>query len=103
MTRKKILKHLIEWESVQKALDVQLNQLYTLTLCQPDGPLLDAIYAVTGAYTEAVSLIVGDNNEWLNWWRYETEFGARPMEAANLNEALREITTLNELVGLISG
>lgn len=103
MTRKEILKHLKEWERLQKALDAQLDLLYDLTGTQPESPLLNAIYGVAEGHTKAVAQIVGDGSDWLDWWKWECEYGARVMQAANLDQKLRKIDTLSKLAGLIAG
>lgn len=102
MTRKDILKHLIEWERVQKALDAQLDKLYDLTGSQPDSPLFDAIYAAAEAYTESVARIVGDDTRAMEWWQFECGFGERPLQAAIHGKPLKLISNLKQLAALIA-
>lgn len=103
MTRKKILKHLIEWQSTQIELDDRLSQFYFLTGSQADSPLLKAIYAVAEAHTDSLALIVGDKDGWLDWWKFECNFGEKPMDAAFVGGELFEVKTLDVLAGLIAG
>ena len=103
MTRKKILKHLIEWQSTQIELDDRLSQFYFLTGSQADSPLLKAIYAVAEAHTDSVALIVGDKDGWLDWWKFENDYGAKAMSAALAGGNLFQINSLDELAGLIAG
>ena len=102
MTKKEILAELQQWETTQKALDAQLDQLYDLMGAQPDSPLFKAIYAVAEAHTNTVARIVGDDTEAMRWWQFECRFGERPMQAAIHGKKLRLISNLKQLAGLIA-
>lgn len=102
MTKKEILAKLVEWEAVQKDLDAQLERLYDLTGAQPDSAPLTAIYTVAEAHTKAVEEIIGDEMQWMDWWKYECRYGENALQAANLDKRLRKIDTLKKLAGLIA-
>jgi len=55
---------------------------------------------VESAYTRAVGMLVGDKGEWLEWYRYENEFGKNGMEAG-YGKKLKPITNLKELLAII--
>lgn len=102
MTKTEIYAELQAWERVQKGLESQLELFYDLTGAQPDSELLTAIYAVAEAHTNAIERIIGDEMQWCDWWKYECQYGEKPMQAANLDKRLRKIKTLKQLARLIS-
>lgn len=102
MTRKEILAELQQWETAQKALSEALDHLYDLTGAQPDSTLLLAIYAVSEAHTDAIERAIGDEMQWMDWWKYECQYGENALQAANLDKRLRKIKTLKQLAGLIA-
>lgn len=101
MTKAQILAELQAWERVQKGLDAQLDKLYDLLGTSGESPLLDAMYDVTAAHTEAVARIIGDDTKALEWWKYDCRFGENPMQAAIHGKKLRLISNLKQLAGLI--
>ena len=100
MTKKEILTELQAWERVQKGLDAQLDLLYDLVGCEPESPLLIAIYTLGEAYTDAVARIVGDTSGAMEWWARECDFGNNPLSAGK-GDKIRPIKTLKQLAGLI--
>lgn len=102
LSRESILESLTEWQTVQKALDAQLDHFCNLTGAQPDSDLLTAIYAVAEAHTEAVARLVGDKNQWMSWWKFECKFGVHSMRAGINGKKLRLISSLKQLAGLIA-
>lgn len=94
MTKTEILTELQAWERVQKALDAQLR-LFS------DTDLLDAIYAVANAHTEAVARIVGDSTKAMEWWAFDCGFGDNPLSAGK-GDKIRPIKTLKQLAALIA-
>lgn len=102
MNRKEILAELQQWQTVQKDLDKQLDKLYDLLGCVPDSPLLEAIYRLAEAHTDAIARIVGDDTKALEWWAVECRFGENPMQAAIHGKKLRPISNLKQLAALIA-
>lgn len=101
MTKAEIYAELQAWERVQRGLDEQLDNLYSLLSVAGESPFLDAIYAVSTAHTNAVARIVGDDTGALEWWRYECDFGNNPLSAGK-GDKIRPIKTLKQLAGLIA-
>lgn len=101
MTKKEIYAELQQWQDVQKSMDAQLDLLYDLVGCQPDSPLLAAIYKVADAHTNAVARIIGDDTKAMDWWKFECRFGDNPMQAAIHGKKMRVVSNLKQLAGLI--
>lgn len=75
MTRKEVTSALEALKATCQAVDAQLDALGTLVGL--DGPLADAVWRMQSAYIDAVAREVGDPGEWVSWWVYETEWGAK--------------------------
>lgn len=82
-------------------LDAQMDSLTSLVGVAPESPLPAAIYRLQGAYTRAVSDLLGISSEWLEVWWMEHDYGERPMKAGLKGDPLRNITTLAELLALV--
>ena len=102
MTRKEILAELQQWQTTQKALDAQLDKLYDLLGCEPDSPLLEVIYRLAEAHTDAIARIIGDDTKAMDWWAIECRFGDNPMQAAVHGKKMRLISNLKQLAALIA-
>ena len=102
MTKAEILKTITEWQTYQQALNAQLDKLYDLMGIAGESQLLDAIYNMAGAHTDAIARIIGDDTKALQWWKYECRFGDNPMQAAIHGKKLRLISNLKHLAALIA-
>ena len=89
------------WEAAMIELDAQMDSLTSLVGVAPESPLPASIYRLQGAYTRAVSAMLGISDEWLMTWWLEYNHGERPMKAGLKGEPLRNITTLAELLALV--
>ena len=102
MTIDQIVTRLEAWATRQRLLQAQMRQLQALTGAMPDCALLKPVYDVWGAYTVAVSELVGDTNEWLSWFEFECEMGARPMTVTSLVGKTITVRTLRQLARVIA-
>lgn len=93
--------HAERWQTAMVELDAQMDSLTSLVGVAPESPLPAAIYKLQGAYTRAVSAMLGISDEWLEVWWLEHNYGDRPMKAGLKGEPLRNITTLAELLALV--
>lgn len=75
MTRQETAKALEALKATCQAVDAQLDALGALVGL--DGPLAEAVWRMQSAYVAAVAREVGDPAGWVEWWVYETEFGAK--------------------------
>lgn len=101
MTKSEILNELQQWEALQKSLEAQLDKLCDLMGTPGESPLLEAIYFVLEAHTEAVARIVGDDTKSMWWWVSENNYGRNGLYAGKGNK-MRPIRTLKQLAGLIA-
>lgn len=69
---KQCFKHL---EEFNEEADFQNGLIYKLC-----GGMLEHGYMLMDAYIELLSKNVGDENEWINYYIFECEFGKKPME-----------------------
>ena len=95
-----VQEHLIRWAAHQKALTTQYEALQNLTGADCESPLLTAVFAVWAAYTVAVSEIVGDRNDFLQWYEYECQMGANPMEVT-IGDKTIKVRTIRQLATVI--
>ena len=104
MTASEPLPILREWERVAKAIRKQTRAITAKTSpirVELESPLLDAIWAMDSAHSEAVEIrITGASFGWLEWYAVENDFGRKAMEAG-LSEAMRPIRTLRDLAWLL--
>lgn len=66
-----------------------------------ESPLRESVWALCGAYTEALETkydLIG----WLEWWWHECHLGEKPQQARLEGEALRVIKTIDDLISIIS-
>ena len=78
MKQNEIIQRLKVWQERSKELDAQWEAFAAVTGAHIEGPLANAIYRLGGEYTKAVAELVGDQGEWLDYFQYECEFGAKP-------------------------
>ena len=69
-------------------------------LCS-DFTIIDFDYKFENAYIHLIELAMSDTSEWIDWFVYENDFGARGMEAGYDN-ALRPIATFDDLYILMA-
>lgn len=72
-----------------------------LTGANPDCPLWAPVFDAWDAYTVAVSEIVGDRDEWLNWYEMECRMGETPKEATSASGMTIRVRTLHQLARVI--
>jgi hypothetical protein len=104
MTRKKpadIAPRLLEWQRIYDAWQVQYIGLQALTKCGPDAPLTLAMGQMWDAYTNAVSREVGDENEWLDWYCWDNDMGAKGLEVTSTSGKTIKVKTLAHLARVI--
>lgn len=89
------------WAARQQAIDKQYNALRALVGCDLESPLLAALFDVWTAYTVAVSEIVGDKAEWLQWYELECDMGRRPKEVHSTGGRKIKVRTLRQLARVI--
>ena len=102
MTHKEILSRLETWAALQTALGAQMDTFCDLTGADPGSPLLAPVFALSDAYTDLMSEVVGDTDEWLNWYHYECSMGEEPKEAVLDHDHLLLVDSLRQLAVVIA-
>ena len=103
MTVDEIVKRLEPWRDRYDELSEQLSILEKLTGADPAGsPLFEAIWSVWEAYTDAMSELVGDKNEFLEWYQQECAMGGRPRKTSSFTGKKIVVSTLQQLAEVLS-
>lgn len=80
LTRDQVTAHISAWMESVQAANAQLILLGDMTgALDYDAPLPEAVAALAGGYTKAVSKIVGDEGDWLEYFWIDCAFGANPL------------------------
>ena len=95
-----VQQRLIQWAAHQEALTTQYEALQNLTGADCESPLLTAVFAVWAAYTVAVSDLVGDRSDWLQWYEYECQMGAES-RSVKLGDKTIKVRTIRQLATVI--
>lgn len=93
------LKH---WKRRHNELMDAYGDLNKLTSAMPDCKLLRPVFDVWTAYTVAISELIGDRNEWLQWYEFECDMGNRPKTVVFVNGRELEVKTLRHLARVIA-
>lgn len=91
-----------EWQDTMRECEAQMYALAAIIGSSPESPLQDAVYRLMGAYTRSVSAHIGCNDEWLEAWWLDHNFGEKPMRAGLADEELRDIGSLDDLLALVA-
>lgn len=91
------------WAARHRALQAQCAALHAITGAAPDCALLQPVYSVWGAYTVAVSELIGDTSEWLQWYEEECDMGRSPKEVRHIEGKSITVRTLRDLARVICG
>lgn len=97
MSIDEIVKRLQAWADRQRKLQAQYEALRALTGADPDCALLAPVWSVWSAYTVAVSELVGDKEEWLQWYETECDMGRKPKEVVSWGGRTIKVRTLRQL------
>jgi hypothetical protein len=102
MKTDEIVIRLEAWKRRHEALMAQYDALHRLTGAMPDCDLLRPVFDTWTAYTVAVSELVGDTDEWLQWYEFECDMGRRPQEVTNsCGDLTIRVKTLRQIARVI--
>ena len=80
LTRDQVTAYIREWMERVKEADSQINAIGELFGdLDYAAPLPGAVSALAGGYAKAVSKIIGDECEWLEYFWIDCAFGANPL------------------------
>ncbi len=65
-----------------------------------ESGLFNCAYKLFDNYTDVLSKLIGDNNDWLNWWMFETQCGEKGTKV-KIGGKMREIKNLKDLLKVI--
>lgn len=99
VNREEKLNLLENWKSSHDQLQEQFDAIGKC-FDSVTGPLFEASWRVFGGYTAALSVIIGDNLNALEWYQYECEMGLNPKQGGNDGD-MRSIATFDDLLWLI--
>lgn len=101
MELKHIEERLRHWKRLHSDLMTVYGDMNTLTGAMTDSKLMSPVFAIWEAYTAAVSELIGDEAEWLQWYELECDMGKRPKSVVLSNCEL-EVKTLRHLAKIIA-
>lgn len=81
MTRDEKLEWLDRWASGYQVFQAKVDNIEAVFGPLRECTFFDAIWNVFQAYTDAVSVIVGDEEGWLDWYACENDMGASGLKA----------------------
>lgn len=102
MRAAEILPKLEAWAMRLKESDAQVDALHAIVGTCGSSPLIDAIWRLQDGYTNAVASLVGDQFEWLHYYRNECAMGAKPRTIASLGGREMKLRTIKQLAKLIA-
>lgn len=98
MTRDEKLKILKDWEISVKAFRQNVGVLSTTI----KEEIVDQLYELETAYTDAIGLILGDKNRWLHWYSNEADFGGIMFVAGiPVTETRTQIIEINSIEDIL--
>jgi len=104
MKRKKpadIAPRLLEWQRIYDQWQTQYQALQTLTKCGPEAPIAAAMGKMWDAYTDALARDLGDDNDWLCWYCWENDMGAKGLEVTSTSGKTIKVKTVAHLARVI--
>jgi hypothetical protein len=97
MTKMEKLELLREWSVKTETADTLIEPVTECLGLSVESPIHQAVWTLQDAYTKAVSKLVGDDGEWLDWFAHENDFGRKKMEAGPTGN-MRPIKDLEDLL-----
>lgn len=98
---KDIEPRLMEWQAIYSDWQAQYEALQKLTRCGPEAPIALAMGRMWDAYSAAVSRDVGDDNDWIDWYCWENEMGAKGLEVTSISGKTVRVRTVKHLARVI--
>ena len=98
--RENTISLLTDWQKHHAAVEKLMDGIKDTIGLDIDGPLFEIVWALFGAYTDTLSVEVGDFGGWLEWHASENNMGAKKMQAG-YDGQLIAIESLDDLCRLI--
>jgi len=106
MNKKEIKARLEECLGLYKQSEIALNQLEKCFGNNVvDSAVGNAMFQNFDAYTKALSILIGDESEWLMWYIYDNDCGEKELKASVGKKKTwnyrKKVQNLDDLVDLI--
>lgn len=101
MDAKQITKRLKLWKRRHAKLMSVYNAMSQLTGADRYSTLFELIFDLWTAYTVATSELIGDKEEWLQWYEIDCDMGRAPRMVVLLDGREIEVKTLRQLAMVI--
>lgn len=98
--RENTISLLTDWQAHHAKLERMMNGIEASIGLDVNGPMYDTVWNVFDAYTNTLSVEIGDFDGWLEWYHAENDMGAAGGQAG-YDGKLRKIKTLGNLFWLI--
>lgn len=100
--RAETLIYLREWALRHDGIKQTMSGLERTLGDMAGSPLFEALWGIFEAYTNQIADRIGDAppNRWMEWYQFETNMGAKPMDAG-YDDNTRPIQSLETLADLI--
>ena len=96
------LKILQKWEKQHTQIDDAYKLVSQIFNIDCDSPVISPTFEMFDTYTDVVAELVGDKDEWLQWYAWENDFGKKAMRAkASKWKSMRSIKNVKALLSLI--
>ena len=101
MNSEQITKRLKHWKQRHAELLAVYNAMGQLTGADRYSTLFTPIFDIWTAYTVALSELIGDTAEWLQWYEIECDMGRSPMMVVLRDGREIEVKTLRQIARVI--
>lgn len=91
---------LMQWQVQHHKLEKLMDGVRESIGLDIEGPMVDTVWKLFDAYTEALAHQVGDHGRWLHWFHGDNDMGGSGHEAG-YDGQLKPIKTLGDLYDLI--
>lgn len=97
--RKQVANAVREFHERAREAETILVAFDAIIELSPESPLINAVLDLIEGYADALGQAYGIR-EWLLWWRADCKLGKNPLQA-RLGDGLREISDIDDLIGIV--
>lgn len=88
MTKEEKIRLLEKWEDIHDRISEIFQKMENVLGYIGESDLFDIVWKNFNAHTEALSILLGDEEKWLEWYAFENRFGKKEYEAGCDNQML---------------
>lgn len=100
MSKKSDIQLLTEYIDAIKKVNSAWESFHPVIGDDPESPICRGLYILNEVCLKAVSEILGDECDWIDWFIWENDCGEKGYEAG-FKDNLKKIKTIEDLYGLI--